>query len=285
MSDFVLPGKLYICPTPIGNLKDITLRTLEVLQNVDLIACEDTRDSGKLLDHYGIHAPRTSYHDHNRTGKGPIIIEKLRSGMSVALISDAGMPGISDPGEDIVRLCAEEGIPYEVLPGACAGITALVASGLPTGRFVFEGFLPKQGKERRERLEVLSMEHRTAILYESPHHLIKTLEDLSNLPGKRGLTIIRELTKKFEEIIYTTPREALEIYREKEPRGEYVLILSGLSPEDAADIKKEEYKDMPLADHVAMYESQGHPRNEAMKMAAKDLGISKREVYAQLNRD
>ncbi len=278
-------GKLYICPTPIGNLKDITLRVIEVLKEVDLIACEDTRESGKLLSHYNIHTSLTSYHDHNRTGKGKKLVELLLSGKSIALISDAGMPGISDPGEDIIRECIEYGIEYTVLPGASAGIAALISSGLPAGRFVFEGFIPKIGKERKSRLSELTAERRTVIIYESPHNLLKTLVDLKEALGLRKLTVIRELSKKFEEKIYTDTYGAIELFKDKPPRGEFVLVVSGISDEELQEKKAEKYADVPMEEHLKMYVDRGIKKNEAMKMVAGDLGISKREVYSRLLKD
>ena len=275
-------GRLYICPTPIGNLEDITLRALSVLKEVDLIACEDTRESGKLLSHYDIHTSLTSYHDHNRTGKGKKLIELLLSGKSIALISDAGMPGISDPGEDIIGECIENGIEYTVLPGASAGITALVGSGLPTGRFVFEGFIPKTGRERKIRLSELAAEKRTIILYESPHNLIKTLADVREALGFRKLTIIREISKRFEEKIHTDTCSAETLFKDKAPRGEFVLVISGISKEELQKEKAERYSGISLEEHLKIYTDKGIKKNEAMKMVANDLGISKREVYSKL---
>lgn len=272
---------LYICPTPIGNLEDITLRTLDVLKSVDLIACEDTRVTRKLLNHYNINAKLSSYYEHNKASKGEKLCKLLFEGKNIALVSDAGMPGISDPGEDLVKLCIEMGIPYTVLPGANAALTALVASGLPTRRFVFEGFLPKVAKERKERLSALLNEDRTIIMYESPHHLIKTLEELKIL-GDRRLTIIREISKKYEEIIYSSIFSAKEKWENKEPRGEYVLIIDGISEDDKQDIIRNKYIDISITEHLKIYEEQGLKRNEAMKSVAKDLGITKREVYKRV---
>lgn len=275
-------GMLYICPTPIGNLSDVTIRTIEVLKNVDLIACEDTRDSKKFLNHYEIETPLTSYHDHNRASKGERLLNKLISGQSIALISDAGMPGISDPGEDLVKLCIENNVDYTVLPGASAGICALVGSGLSTGRFVFDGFLPRTGKARKEMLSEIAAEHRTVIIYEAPHHLIKTLSDLRDGMEKRKLTITREISKKFEERIYTDTKNALDCFLEKEPKGEFVLVIEGRTKEAAQEEKRQEFEGLALEEHVKMYEEKGYKRNEAMKLVANDLGITKREVYGMI---
>lgn len=281
----VKPGVLYICPTPIGNLSDVTFRTVEVLKNVDLIACEDTRDSKKFLNHYDIETPLTSYHDHNRASKGEWLLSKLISGSSIGLISDAGMPGISDPGEDLVRLCVENGVEYTVLPGPSAGICALVGSGLPTGRFVFDGFLPKSGKERKEMLSDIAREKRTVVIYEAPHHLVKTLEDLRDAMESRKLTIIREISKKFEEKIYTDTKSAAEIFAEKPPKGEFVLVIEGRSKEAQIEEKRQEFKDISAIDHVKIYEEKGYSRSEALKMAANDLGIPKREMYKRVEEE
>lgn len=272
-------GMLYVCPTPIGNLKDVTLRVIEVLKEVDLIACEDTRDSGKFLSHYDIHTPLTSYHQHNRVSKGEYLIEQLKEGKEIALISDAGMPGISDPGEDLVRACIDEGIDYTVLPGASASITALVGSGISTGRFVFEGFLPKVGKERKERLFEISKEKRTIILYESPHNLLKTLKDISEFPEEREMTLTREISKKFEERIFTTTKRAFLEFEEKAIKGEFVIIIEGRSKEAQQEEIADKYRDLSLSEHIKLYENQGLKRNEAMKRVAADLGTTKRDIY------
>lgn len=277
-------GMLYLCPTPIGNLADITLRTLEVLKSVDLIACEDTRDSARLLKHYDIHTPLTSYHDHNRISKGEYLIDLLTNGKSIALISDAGMPGISDPGEDIVRSCIESGIAYTVLPGASASVTALVMSGLPTGRYVFEGFLPRVGKERKERLRDIAEERRTIILYEAPHHLLKTLEDLGEYLGNRQISICREITKIYEEKLLFYIDEAIDYFSQKPPKGEFVLIIKGLSDEEVDNNRKKQFEGLSTEEHLALYTSRGMDKKEAMKAVAKDLGVSKREIYNKLNR-
>ncbi len=275
-------GTLYLCATPIGNLGDITLRVLDTLQAVDLIAAEDTRNTRKLLNHYEIKKPLTSYHEHNKYEKAEELIGKLRSGLSIAVVTDAGTPAISDPGEVLAARCMEEGIPVTSLPGACALITALTLSGKSARRFCFEGFLPTDKKERRRILEVLASEERTIILYEAPHRLKATLKELQEALGDRELTLCRELTKKFEEALPTTLADALALYEETEPRGEYVLVLAGADPEKRRQEAEETWRERPLAEHMAFYEQQGLSRKEAMKKVAQDRGLSKREVYAQL---
>ncbi len=277
-----MSGILYLCATPIGNLGDITPRVLETLKAVDLIAAEDTRNSIKLLNHFDIHTAMTSYHEYNKVEKAAYLIQKLQEGNNIALITDAGTPAISDPGEILVKMCQESGITVTSLPGASACITALTLSGLSTRRFCFEGFLPADKKERREILEDLKKESRTIILYEAPHHLIKTLEDLYTTLGSRKLTICRELTKRFETVLPTTLQDALVHYQQEEPRGEYVLVIEGKS---LAQFQKEQEADWQLIsieDHMQLYEQQGIPRKEAMKQVAKDRGISKRDVYQYL---
>ena len=264
----MMAGKLYLCATPIGNLEDITSRVLRTLKEVDLIAAEDTRNSIKLLNHFEIKTPMTSYHEFNKIDKAYQLVDKLREGKNIALITDAGTPGISDPGEDLVRICYEEGIEVTSLPGAAACITALTMSGLPTRRFAFEAFLPRDKKERALVLDGLANETRTIIIYEAPHHLVKTLEELESVLGSgRKLTICRELTKRYEE---------------NEPRGEYVLVLQGKSFEEIAEEEKKSWESMTLEEHMQVYESQGIARKEAMKLVAKDRGISKRDVYQAL---
>ena len=276
-------GTLYLCATPIGNLEDITYRVLRTLKEVDLIAAEDTRNSIRLLNHFEIKTPMTSYHEYNKIDKAYQLVAKMREGKNIALITDAGTPGISDPGEDIVRICYEEGIPVTSLPGAAACITALTMSGLPTRRFVFEGFLPKDKKEHQAVLEELKTETRTIIIYEAPHHLVRTLQELSDtLGGDRRLTICRELTKRHEEKLQMTLTDSLSYYEVNEPRGEYVLIIAGRSREE---MKKEEqagWEALSLEEHMAHYESQGIDRKEAMKRVAKDRGVSKRDIYQAL---
>ena len=268
-------GRLYLVATPIGNLADISERALKTLSEVDFIAAEDTRNSWRLLSHFGISKPMVSYHEHNRRERGEEIAARLSAGESCALITDAGTPAISDPGEDIVALLAERGISVTSVPGACAMITALTLSGLPTARFVFEGFLPVQKKERRERLEELSGETRTFILHEAPHKLRTTLSDLCEvLGGERRIALCRELTKLNEDIHRTTLLDAVEFYREREPRGEYVLVIEG-------GVKKETMSEetMTPEEAVAYYLDEGMSRNDALKAAAKRLGISKNELY------
>ena len=276
-------GTLYLCATPIGNLEDITYRVLRTLKEVDLIAAEDTRNSIRLLNHCEIKTPMTSYHEYNKIDKAYQLVAKMREGKNIALITDAGTPGISDPGEDIVRICYEEGIPVTSLPGAAACITALTMSGLPTRRFAFEAFLPKDKKEHQAVLEELKTETRTIIIYEAPHHLVRTLQELSDtLGGDRRLTICRELTKRHEEKLQMTLADSLSYYEVNEPRGEYVLIIAGRSREE---MKKEEqagWEALSLEEHMAHYESQGIDRKEAMKRVAKDRGVSKRDIYQAL---
>lgn len=276
-------GTLYLCATPIGNLEDITYRVLRTLKEVDLIAAEDTRNSIRLLNHFEIKTPMTSYHEYSKIEKAYQLVAKMREGKNIALITDAGTPGISDPGEDIVRICYEEGIPVTSLPGAAACITALTMSGLPTRRFAFEAFLPKDKKEHQAVLEELKTETRTIIIYEAPHHLVRTLQELSDtLGGERRLTICRELTKRHEEKLQMTLADSLSYYEVNEPRGEYVLIIAGRSREE---MKKEEqagWEALSLEEHMAHYESQGIDRKEAMKRVAKDRGVSKRDIYQAL---
>jgi 16S rRNA (cytidine1402-2'-O)-methyltransferase len=276
-------GTLYLCATPIGNLEDITYRVLRTLKEVDLIAAEDTRNSIRLLNHFEIKTPMTSYHEYNKIDKAYQLVAKMREGKNIALITDAGTPGISDPGEDIVRICYEEGIPVTSLPGAAACITALTMSGLPTRRFAFEAFLPKDKKEHQAVLEELKTETRTIIIYEAPHHLVRTLQELHDtLGGDRRLTICRELTKRHEEKLQMTLADSLSYYEVNEPRGEYVLIIAGRSREE---MKKEEqagWEALSLEEHMAHYESQGIDRKEAMKRVAKDRGVSKRDIYQAL---
>ena len=277
-----MAGKLYLCATPIGNLGDMTPRVVETLQMVDLIAAEDTRNSIKLLNHFDIHTPMTSYHEYNKVEKAVTLINQMNEGKNVALITDAGTPAISDPGEVLVRMCHEAGIVVTSLPGAAACITALTLSGLSTRRFCFEGFLPADKKEKKDILENLKNETRTIILYEAPHHLVRILDELYEALGNRRLTLCRELTKKFEEITPTTLEDARVAFENDLPRGEYVLVLEGKS---LAEVKKEQEQDwqsISIEEHMQIYESQGIDRKEAMKKVAKDRGISKREVYQYL---
>ncbi|MBE5996071.1 MAG: 16S rRNA (cytidine(1402)-2'-O)-methyltransferase [Lachnospiraceae bacterium] len=278
-----MSGTLYLCATPIGNLGDITYRVVETLRQVSLIAAEDTRNSRVLLERYDIHTPMTSYHEHNAVAKGEALASKLLKGEDIALITDAGTPAISDPGEVMVRICYEYGIPVTSLPGPSAVITALTLSGMSARRFVYEGFLPREKKEREEVLESLKRERRTVIFYEAPHRLRRTLEYFAAVFGEgRKITLCRELTKKFETIDRTTIGEAIRFYAESEPRGEYVLVIEGMSGEEAAQEAAAAWESMSISEHVAMYEKEGHDRKEAMRLAAKDRGVSRRDIYQEL---
>ncbi|MGE4282563.1 MAG: 16S rRNA (cytidine(1402)-2'-O)-methyltransferase [Clostridia bacterium] len=278
-------GILYLCATPIGNLEDITYRALRILQEVDLIAAEDTRQTIKLLNHYNIVKPLTSYHEHNKAEKGKFIIEQLKQGKNIALVSDAGTPGISDPGEDLVKLCAEEEIVVSSLPGSVAAITGLVLSGLPTGRFCFEGFLSVNKRNRKEHLEQLKNETRTMIFYEAPHKLMNTLQDFLHLFGDRRIAIARELTKRYEEIIRCSILQAIERFEEISPKGEFVIIVQGANRQQMKAEQQKEWMELPIEEHINLYISQGIERKEALKKVAKDRGVSKREVYALQIRD
>lgn len=270
-------GKLYLCPTPIGNLGDITMRTLETLKCVDLIAAEDTRVSAKLLNHFDIKVPTTSYYEHNKREKGSYLIEKLLSGQNIAIITDAGMPGISDPGEDLVRLCIENNIEIEALPGPCAFATALVASGLPTGRFAFEGFLTVNRKNRLSHLESLKNDERTLIFYEAPHKLMTTLKDMFAAFGNRKIVLARELTKKFEEYNRTTLEDAIIYYEETPPKGEFVLILEGA---DANKVQEEYLSSLPSAEELLKkYSAEGMRAKELTRRVADELKQPRREIY------
>lgn len=277
-----MAGILYLCATPIGNLGDMTPRVVETLQEADVIAAEDTRNSIRLLNHFGIHTPMTSYHEYNKIEKAEQLIGQLLGGKNVALITDAGMPAISDPGEVLVRKCQEAGITVTALPGACACVTALALSGLSARRFCFEGFLPSEKKERREILTQLSCELRTMILYEAPHHLERTLSELYNVLGNRKITLCRELTKRFETVLPTTIAAALERYGSEEPRGEYVLVIEGRSAEEKKQAEIAVWEAMSIEDHMAHYEEQGMDNKSAMKQVAKDRGVSKRDIYQEL---
>ena len=280
-----MQGTLYLCATPIGNLEDITFRVLRILKEVDVIAAEDTRNSIKLLNHFDIHTPMTSYHEYNKFDKGRELVEQLRAGKNIALITDAGMPGISDPGEELVKMCAEAGITVTVLPGACACVTALTLSGLGTRRFAFEAFLPSDKKERQSVLEELKSETRTMIIYEAPHRLRKTLGELRDTLGNRRISVCRELTKKHETIFRTDLEAAIRHYEAEAPRGECVLVIEGRSREEMEKEKQEAWEQMTIAEHVALYEQQGVLRKEAMRLAAKDRGVSKRDIYQALLED
>ncbi len=272
-----MKGTLYLCPTPIGNLKDITMRTLEVLKSVDLIAAEDTRNTLKLLNHFEINVPLTSYYEHNKAQKGGVLIEKLNSGCSVALVSDAGMPAISDPGEDLVRLCIDEGIEVVPLPGASAFTCALVASGMPTGRFSFEGFLTTNKRNRRIHLEEVKNDTRTLIFYEAPHKLLSTLKDMLEYFGNREIVLARELTKKFEEFYRTTISDAIERYEETSPKGEFVLIIKGKAAEE---LKQQQRMEQPAPEElIEKYAAEGLRGKEIVNRVAEELKLPKREIY------
>jgi len=278
-----MAGKLYLCATPIGNLQDMTSRVIETLSEVDLIAAEDTRNSIKLLNHFEIKTPMTSYHEYNKVEKAHVLIHKMQEGQNIALITDAGTPAISDPGEVLVQMCQAEGIVVTSLPGPAACITALTLSGLSTRRFCFEGFLPSDKKEKQKVLEILENETRTIIMYEAPHHLVKTLTELYQVLGNRKLTICRELTKKFETVMPTTFEQALSYYEENEPRGEYVLVIEGKSFAEIEQEKQQEFESMSIEEHMKLYEKEGMDRKQAMKAVAKDRGVSKRDIYQYLN--
>ena len=278
-----MAGTLYLCATPIGNLEDITFRVLRTLKEVDLIAAEDTRNSIKLLNHFEIKTPMTSYHEYNKVEKAKVLVEKMLAGTTVALITDAGTPGISDPGEELVRQCHKAGVTVTSLPGPAACITALTMSGRPTRRFAFEAFLPSDKQERKAVLSELKEETRTIILYEAPHRLLRTLKELCEVFGKdRPLTICKELTKRHEKAMLTTFEEAVAFYEEQEPRGEYVLVVEGKSRKEIQAEEQAQWEQLSIADHVDLYISQGMDKKEAMRAAAKDRGVSKREIYQAL---
>ena len=277
-----MAGKLYLCATPIGNLEDITYRVVRTLNEVDLIGAEDTRNSIKLLNHFDIKTPMTSYHEFNKYDKAKQLVEMMKEGKNIAIITDAGTPGISDPGEEVVRQCFEAGIQVTSLPGPAACITALTMSGQKTRRFCFEAFLPKDKKEKVAVLEELKNETRTIIIYEAPHRLARTLKELRETLGNRQLTLCRELTKKYEEADKTTIDQAIEKYNEKEPRGEYVLVIEGKSQEEIQEENKQKWESMTIEEHMEYYISQGNDKKSAMKLVAKDRGVSKRDIYNQL---
>ncbi len=277
-----MAGVLFLCATPIGNLADMTLRVIETLKEADIIAAEDTRNSLKLLTHFDIHTPMTSYHEYNKVEKAHELITQLKEGKNIALITDAGTPAISDPGEVLVAMCQEEQITVTSLPGASACITALTLSGLSTRRFCFEGFLPTDAKQRKGILDSLANESRTMILYEAPHHLKKTLKELNDCLGNRRITLCRELTKRFETIVPTTISEAVVKYENEDPRGEFVLVIEGKSLAEQKSERQEEYRKRPIEEQMRFYEEQGIGRKEAMKRVAADRGVSKREIYAYL---
>ena len=278
-----MPGMLYLCATPIGNLGDMTPRAVETLQNVDLIAAEDTRNSIKLLNHFGIRTSMTSYHEYNKVEKADYLAEQIQQGKNVALISDAGTPAISDPGEVLVQKCQERGITVTSLPGPAACITALTLSGLSSRRFCFEGFLPSDKKEKAQILAELKEESRTIVIYEAPHHLVRTLGELYEALGERRITLCRELTKKFETILPTTIGEALSLYEREEPRGEYVLVVEGKSLRQKEEERQDSWQSMTVEEHMALYEKGGMDQKTAMKQVAKDRGVPKREIYAVIH--
>ncbi len=273
-------GKLYLCATPIGNLEDMPVRGIRMMQEADLIAAEDTRNSIKLLNHFQIKTPMTSYHEYNKVDKAKVIVDKIISGQNIVLITDAGTPGISDPGEELVRQCVEAGIEVISIPGPAACINALIISGLPTRRFTFEAFLPYDKKERAYVLSELENETRTIILYEAPHKLIKTLEELKNtLGGSRKIAVCKELTKKHETVYRSTLAEAVEYYNNNEPRGEYVLVIEGKDRQAIIKEEQDSWLSMTVEEHLEYYTAKGIDKKEAMKMVAKDRGVSKREIY------
>ena len=277
-----MAGILYLCATPIGNLNDMTPRVIETLRDCDLIAAEDTRNSIKLLNHFMIDTPMTSYHEFNKIDKAKTLIGKLKEGLNIALITDAGTPAISDPGEVLVKMCIEEGITVTSLPGPAALIVALTLSGLSTRRFCFEGFLPPDKKDRKRILEELKNESRTIIIYEAPHHLKGTLNELFETLSDRKITLCRELTKKFESVMPMSISSAIAYYENNEPRGEFVLVIEGKSFKEQDEEKIQSFSDMSIEDHMKLYEDKGIDRKEAMKLVAKDRGVSKRDIYNAL---
>ena len=280
---FFVSGTLFLCATPIGNLSDISLRVLELLKQCDYVAAEDTRHTLTLLNHFEISAKLISYHEHNKQTKGEYLVELLKDGKNIALVSDAGMPGISDPGADMVKLCQENDIPVTVAPGANAALSALVLSGFDTRRFVFEGFLPADKKEKKEVLESLEKEFRTIVFYEAPHRLTQTLKSFSEtFGGDRNISAVRELTKKFEEVKKGTIDEILEYYTENQPKGEFVLVVEGFSKDKLKQEKAESFENMSIEEHMSMYIQKGMSEKDAMKAVAKDRGVSKREIYSQI---
>ncbi len=277
-----MAGQLYLCATPIGNLEDITLRVLDTLKSVDLIAAEDTRHSIKLLNHFGIKTKLTSYHEYNKIDKAIYLVRKMEEGLNVALITDAGTPGISDPGEELVRQCHEAGIMVTSLPGACACITALTISGKPTRRFCFEAFLPTDKKERESVFRQLKTETRTIILYEAPHRLKKTLKELYKELGDRSVTLCRELTKRHEDYKIMNLKDLIQYYEGQEVRGECVLVIEGVSFQELEKEAQDEWKAMSVKEHMDHYLSKGMSKKDAMKKTAKDRGVGKREIYREL---
>ena len=277
-----MSGKLYLCATPIGNLEDITLRVLRTLKEVDLIAAEDTRNSIKLLNHFDIKTPMTSYHEYTKIDKAYVLINKMREGQNIALITDAGTPGISDPGEELAAMCCEAGIEVTSLPGPAACITALTLSGLSTRRFAFEAFLPADKKERKMILEELKNETRTIIIYEAPHRLVRTLEELREALGNRRMTLCRELTKKHETAFHTTIEALITFYTTEKPLGECVLVVEGKSHQEMKEEQQASWEKITIEDHMKIYEEKGYSRKEAMKLVANDRGVTKRDIYQYL---
>ena len=277
-----MAGTLYLVATPIGNLEDMTFRAIRTLKEVDLIAAEDTRNSIKLLNHFEIQTPMTSYHEYNKFDKGRKLVEKLEEGLDIAVITDAGTPGISDPGEELAAMCYDAGIEVTSLPGPAACITALTLSGLPTRRFAFEAFLPMEKKERREILSELINETRTIIIYEAPHKLVRTLKDLYETLGNRRMTLCRELTKKHETVFATTIEDALAYYDVQEPKGECVMVIEGKSREEIRSEEKARWEEMSIEEHMELYLGQGMDKKSAMKQVAKDRGVGKRDIYQAL---
>ncbi len=280
-----MSGILYVCATPIGNLEDITLRALRILREADIIAAEDTRQSVKLINHFNIKTPLTSYHEHNKAQKGEKLIRLLKEGKNIALVTDAGMPGISDPGEDLIRLCYENNIKVTVIPGATAVVTALVLSGLSCSSYCFEGFIPNIKKQRSEVFERLKNEIRTIVIYEAPHRLIATLEEIYDNLGQRNIAVVRELTKKYEAVNRGKLSDIIAYFKENEPKGEFVLVLEGISQKEIFEKKKSMFEALTVEEHYNKYLNDGKDYKQAMKLVAKDRGISKREVYSILNKN
>ena len=274
-------GKLYLCPTPIGNLEDITIRTLNILKEVDLIAAEDTRHSIRLLNHFEIKKPLTSYHEHNKRDKGPLLINKMLKGENIALITDAGMPAISDPGEDLVRLCIEEDIELVALPGPTAFVLALVVSGFSTRKFIFEGFLNPNKKSRREELEKFKLETRTIILYESPHRLKDLLKDISKILGNRNLSVSRELTKKYEEVFRGSVDLCIEKFNKEDPRGEFIIVIEGVGEDIIENEQEELWINLSVREHLMKYIKEGMTKKEAIKKVSKERKVKKNEIYQE----
>ena len=277
-----MPGTLYLCATPIGNLEDMTFRCIRILKEADLIAAEDTRNSIKLLNHFEIRTPMTSYHEYNKIEKGRKLVERLLDGEDIALITDAGTPGISDPGEELVRMCREAGIAVTAVPGAAACVTALTISGLPTRRFAFEAFLPADKKERQAILEEMKQETRTMVLYEAPHRLVRTLETLLDSLGNRRVSICRELTKKHETVFASALADSVLYYKEQEPKGECVIVIEGKSRAEIQAGERDKWAQMSIEEHMEFYMGEGMEKKDAMKQVAKDRGVSKREIYQAL---